>query len=60
MLRKASFLLGDQSMKSFWISDSSHSEPLACLTLGQICLGIVPFLLLIYFELDSEFFFRVK
>ncbi|MCD7454391.1 Protein transport protein Sec23A [Datura stramonium] len=43
MLRKVSFLLGDQSMKSFWIPDSSHSEPLASLTLGQICrLGIVP------------------
>lgn len=55
MLRKASFLLGDQSMKSFWIPDSSHSGPLASLTLGQICLGIVPSLDLLRLQLDSEY-----
>ena len=55
MLRKASFLLGDQSMKSFWIPDSSHSGPLASLALGQICLGIVPSLDLLRLQLDSEY-----
>lgn len=55
MLRKASFLLGDQSMKSFWIPDSSHSGPLASLTLSQICLGIVPSLDLLRLQLDSEY-----
>ncbi|MCE5166413.1 hypothetical protein HAX54_019010 [Datura stramonium] len=41
-------------MKSFWIPDSSHSEPLASLTLGQICrLGIVPSLDLLRLQLDG-------
>lgn len=53
-LRKASFLLGDQSMKSFWIPDSSHSGPKASEPFGPICLGMVPSLDLLRLQLDSE------